>query len=140
MDKQKWTERKWVKRAGWVALVLWVAGSSILLFGRGLIPIVVGLGAFYLAGGLVVSLVWLVYKLGGGRRKHLPDLGGLGVMIMVAGMIGLLITAIQERVIKFPHKFSDPLFFSNVVVIIVFFLWGRASKKNETEEGDDRAG
>ncbi len=128
MDKQKWTERKWVKRAGWVALVLWIAGSSILLFGRSLIPVVVGLGAFYLAGGLVVSLIWLIYKLGGGRRKHLPDLAEVGVVVILAGAIGLLITAIQERVIKFLASSATP-FSSATSLLLSFFSCGAGPQR-----------
>jgi len=124
------------KGRSWLPIVLWIAGAAILaffVFGRGFILAGAALGAFYLAGGLVVALIWFIYKIGGGRRKNLPDLGEVGVSVMVAVAVGMLITLIQERVIKFPHKFSDPLFFSNVVIIIVFFLLGRASKKGENE-------
>lgn len=137
MEKQRWTEKKWVKRAGWAALVLWTVGCAIYLFGRNLIPVIAGFGTVYLLGGLVMFLVWIVYKVGGGQRKHLPDLGEIGVMAMIAGGSGLLITLAQERVIKFPHKFSDPIFFSNIVIVTVSFLLGRASKKREEERDDD---
>lgn len=137
MDKMKWTERKWAKRAGWAALLLWTVGCAIYVFGRNLLPVVAGLGTFYLLGGLVIALIWLVYKLGGRKKKRLPDLGEIGVVVMTAVAAGLLVTLAQERLIKFPHRFSDPLLFSNVVIVAVFFLLGRASKKGREEDGDD---
>ena len=137
MDIKKWTQKKWVKRAGWVALVLWTAGGAVYLFGRNLFPFIAGLGAFYLVLGLVVLVAWLIYKLAGGRRKELPDLGEIGVMVGAAAVTGFMVTLAQERLIKFPHKFSDPLFYSNVAIVTVFFLLGRASKKGEEERDDD---
>lgn len=138
MSKQKWTEKRGLRRAGLILFLLCGAAGFAYIFHdnfRAIFLIIAGLGAFFLLGELLIFIGWRIYKRGGGKREEKPGFEEIAIYAAVVAAIALTVTLIQERLIKFPRKYGDPIFFSNMVIVAVSFLWGRASKK--CEERDD---